>query len=247
MQQLIGKVARMYPVVILMGVMIVVIALIIGSLNSQTAESYFAQSKAVRETTLTAQRAAIESTGLWLPYFKFLGIGLLLGGIVMALRVILDSLRAAGSLVMEGLPPNQRPSPPNPPWYGWLMPMVMMLGVANLIAALIVSLGLAGTARAVFAHPVPEIDAAGAGSALLAQLQTIQTTSAWLVPFKFMGIATEFLAIVMGLATILFVLGSQTEMLEKGIQIGLAAKAATGRSGEHAPIRPVGGVRAEIH
>jgi len=243
MQKFIGKMARMYPLLIAMGFMIVAIALVVGYLNSQTASEYFSQTKVVRETTLTAQRAAIESTGLWLPYFKFLGIGLLLGGIVMALRVILDSLKAVGSSVLEGLPPDQRPTPPGPPWYGLLMPVVMMLGVAVLIVALIVSLGLAGTARAVFAHPVPEIDAAGAGSALLAQLQTIQTTSAWLVPFKFLGVATEFLAIVMGLATILFVLGAQTEMLEKGIQIGLAAKAAAGRSGDHAPVRQVGGVR----
>ena len=244
MQKFIGKMARMYPLLIAMGFMIVAIAFVVGYLNSQTAAEYFSQTKVVRETTLTAQRAAIESTGLWLPYFKFLGIGLLLGGIVMALRVILDNLRAVGSSVLEGLPADQPPSPPNPPWYGRSMPMVMMLGEVILVAALIVSLGLAGTARAIFANPVPEIDAAGAGSALLAQLQTIQTTSAWLVPFKFLGIATEFLAIVMGLATIHFVLGSQIGLLEKGIQIGLAARAAKGRSADHVPARPVGGVRA---
>jgi hypothetical protein len=62
---------------------------------------------------------------------------------------------------------------------------------------------------------VPEIDAAGAGSALLAQLQSIESTSAWLVPFKFVGVATEFLAITMGLATILLSLGAQTELLQQ--------------------------------
>ena len=75
MQKLIGKMARMYPLFILMGFMIVVTAFVVGYLNSQAAAAYFAESKAVRETTLMAQRATIESVGLWLPYFKFLGIG----------------------------------------------------------------------------------------------------------------------------------------------------------------------------
>jgi len=225
MQAMIGKMARMYPLLVLMGFMIVAIAFVVGYFNSQTAAAYFAASKAVRETTLMAQRASIESTGLWLPYFKFLGIGLLMGGIVMALRVIIDNLRAAGQEVLGNLPAEKRPALPTPPWYAPLMPMVMMLGEVIFVAALIVGLSLAGIARQVFAHPIPEIDAAGAGSALLAQAQTIQSVAAWLVPFKFLGVATEFLAIVMGLATIIFILGAQTEMIDKGIQVARTVRA----------------------
>ncbi|MFQ5930997.1 MAG: hypothetical protein ACE5MM_01175, partial [Nitrospiraceae bacterium] len=80
MQAMIGRMARMYPLLLVMGFMIVAIAFIVGYFNSQTAAAYFAQAKGLRETTLMAQRASIESTGLWLPYFKFLGIGLILGG-----------------------------------------------------------------------------------------------------------------------------------------------------------------------
>lgn len=94
MQKIIGKMARMYPLLILMGFMIVIIAFVAGYFNSQTAAAYFAESKYVRETSLMAQRASIESVGLWLAYFKFLGIGLILGGIVMALRVIIDHLKS---------------------------------------------------------------------------------------------------------------------------------------------------------
>ena len=230
MQATIGKMARMYPLLIAMGFMIVLIAVIVGYFNSQTAAAYFAQPKELRETTLMAQRASIESTGLWLPYFKFLGVGLILGGIVMALRVIIDNLKAAGAEVLSNLPAEKRPQMPAPPWFAPLMPMVMMLGEAILIVALIVSLGMAGTATQVFAHPVPEIDTAGAGSALLAQVQTIQSVSAWLVPFKFLGVATEFLAIVMGLAAIIFILGTQTELLDKGIQIARDEKVLAGRT-----------------
>jgi hypothetical protein len=117
--------------------------------------------------------------------------------------------------VLANLPAEKRPPTPTPPWFAPLMPAVMMVGVVIFVLALIVSLGLAGTAREVFSHPVPEIDAAGAGSALLAQLQSIESTSAWLVPFKFVGVATEFLAITMGLATILLSLGAQTELLQQ--------------------------------
>jgi len=202
-----------------MGFMIVALAFVIGFFNSQTAAAYFAESKAVRETTLLAERAAIESTNLWLPYLKFLGLGMVLGGIVMALRVILDNLMQAGGKVLANLPADKRPAMPKAPWYGRLMPIVMMLGLLIFIFALIVSLQLASTARAVFANPVPAIDAAGAGTVLLAQVQSIHATSAWLVPFKFFGIATEFLAITMGLATIAFVLKAQTEMLKKGVQV----------------------------
>ena len=127
MQKFIGKMARMYPMLILMGFMIVVIAFVVGYFNSQTAAAYFAESKVVRETTLMADRASIESLGLWLPYLKFLGIGLILSG--------------------------------------------------------------------------------------------IKATSAWLVPFKFFGIATQFLAIAMGLSTIVCILGKQTEMIDRGIQL----------------------------
>ncbi len=234
MQAMIGKMARMYPLLIAMGFMIVLIAVIVGYANSQTAAAYFAQSKELRETTLMAQRVSIESTGQWLPYFKFLGIGLILGGIVMALRVIIDNLKAAGAEVLSNLPTEKRPPMSAPPWFAPLMPVVMMLGIAIFVVALIVSLGLAGIANQVFAHPVPEIDAAGAGSALLAQVQTIQTVSAWLVPLKFLGIATEFLAIVMGLATIIFILGAQTELLDKGIRIGRGEQGVVGRTDERA-------------
>lgn len=220
MQKMIGKMARLYPMLIALGFMIVAAAFYIGYLNSQVAADYFAASKSVRETTLMGQRASIESVGLWLPYFKFLGLGLILGGIVMALRVIIDHLKAAGGEVLANLPEKKRPSMPAPPWYGLMMPMVMLLGEVIFIYALVVALQLAGSASQLFANPVPTIDAAGAGSALLAQLQSIKASSAWLVPLKFFAVSTEFLAITMGLSTIVKILGEQTELIQRGIQIG---------------------------
>ncbi len=223
MQQKIGKMARMYPMLIALGFMIVLAAFIIGFTNSQTAGAYFAESKVVRETTLMTQRAAIESVGLWLPPFKFLGLGLILGGIVMALRIIIDKLLGAGEEVLSNLPEGKRPALPPAPWYGKLMPMVMILGELIFIAALGIGVWLAGIARSVFAKPLPAIDAAAPGSALLNGIQTIHAVEGWLVPFKFFGIATEFLAITMGLATIIFILTAQTKMLDNVLGSGAAS------------------------
>ncbi len=219
MQKLISGMSKMYPLFIVMGVMVVIAAVVIGYQNSQAAAEYFTQPKVVRETTLMAERAAIEGTGLWLPYFKFLGLGLILSGIVMALRVIIDDLQGAGNKVMSNLPEGKRPAPPSAPWYGMLMPITMMVGLLIFIAALVVSLDLANTASALFSNPVPDIDAAAAGSVLLTQVETIHATLAWLVPLKFFGISTEFMAIVMGLGTIIYILSNQTQMLGKGIEV----------------------------
>lgn len=220
MQKFIGRMARRYPLLIGAGFVMVVASVVVGYFNSQTAAAYYAAPKAVRETELLAQRAFIESTGLWLPYFKFLGIGLILGGIVMALRVIIDNLKQAGLEVLQNIKPDRRPPIPEAPWYGKLMPIVMLLGEGIFVVALVVGLNLAAIARGVFANAIPTIDAAGSGSALLAQVQTIHAVNAWLVPLKFFGVATEFLAIVMGLMTIIFLLEAQTRMLDNGIKLG---------------------------
>lgn len=223
MDKMIGKMAKMFPMMIALGFMIVLAAFIIGYNNSQTAATYFAQPKAVRETTLMAQRASMESVGLWLPTFKFLGIGFILGGIVMALRIIIDNLKGAGAEVLSNMPENARPQLPAAPWYGRMMPMVMIFGKMLFFIALGVGVWVSGVARAVFANPLPAIDAAGPGSALLSGLQTIHIVEGWLVPFKFFAISTEFLAITMGLATIIFILSAQTQMLSRVLGAGKAA------------------------
>jgi hypothetical protein len=215
MQRLIGKMARFYPLMIGMGFMIVIIAFLIGYYNAQVAAEYFGNAKAVRETSLLAQRAFIESTGMWLSPFKFLGLGLILGGIVMALRVIIDSLRAAGKEVLSNLPVDRRPELPGPPWYGLLMPVVMMVGEIFFLVALGIGIYAASLANSVFTNPLAQIDAAGSGSVLLSQVQTIHAIEGWLVPLKFLGVSTEFLAIAMGLSTIIYILGSQTNMLDR--------------------------------
>ncbi|MHA2101606.1 MAG: hypothetical protein ACW99A_23380, partial [Candidatus Kariarchaeaceae archaeon] len=191
----------------------------IGFVNSQTAGDYYSIDKDTRDISadddLRDDRASIESVGLWLPYFKFLGLGLLLGGIVMALRVIIDNLKNAGNEVLSNIDESKRPAPPSPPWYAMLMPLLMMVGELIFIIAFIISLGLAADARTLFGdNQIADID----GSAsLTSNLSDIKTVSAWLVPLKFLAVATEFLAIAIGLSTIIYILGAQTKTMDKAL------------------------------
>ncbi len=217
----VGKMARMYPMMLAMGLAIVVISFFIGLENSNDAARYFATDKVTRETTMTDLRASIASTDVWLPTLKFLGIGMILGGIVMALRVILDSLRAVGKDV---LPREEHHRLPNPPWYGLLMPFVMMAGMAVFITALIIGIVASGTASDVYSNPAPVIDAAGPGSALLGDLRSVHQIEAWLTSLKFVAIASQFLAIAMGLAAILYTLKRQTEIIDEVLHEKIGAE-----------------------
>jgi len=220
MYEFLGKMAKIYPLMIIMGLAIVIVTFIIGASNSQIAAEYFSADKITRETTMMAERQAIEAIGIWMPALKFFGLGMILGGIVMALRVIIDHLRDVGKTV---LPTQLHDKLPQPPWYGLLMPYLMMMGMLPFIIALVVSIPTAVVANDVFANPLPVIDGADPAVAgeledeLVAQVQFIHTTEAWLVPLKFTGVASQLLAIVMGLTTIVYILNQQSSILDKSL------------------------------
>ena len=91
-----------------MGFMIVVAAFVVGLANSGIAADYFTASKAAREAAvrgsdLATDRAFIKSTKVWLPAFKFLGLGMILGGVTFLLATILVALRVGGGSVQEAL------------------------------------------------------------------------------------------------------------------------------------------------
>ena len=117
MEKMLQSMMKRFPLFIAMGFMIVMIAVIIGAVNAANAASYFAVDKVTRETTAQwAQvRAGIESTTVWLPYFKFLGLAMILAGIVMALGVIGMRLQKLGQKVMAifpKVPSNRSPHDP---------------------------------------------------------------------------------------------------------------------------------------
>lgn len=215
MEQKLQKMMKKYPLFIGMGFMIVMLALIIGAITSANAASYYAVNKAVRDTSSewAAVRASVESTIVWLPYFKFMGLGMILAGITMALGIIATTLEKLGKEVMGSVPQNARVALPGRPATVMLMRMFMMVGMLIIIVGFIISLNIAGIAASVFSNSIQVIDGAAAGSALLTNLATVHAAEAWLEAFKFVGVAFFFMGIVNGLATIIFALRYQQEAI----------------------------------
>ena len=155
---------------------------------------------------------SIESTKTWLPAFKFLGMGMILGGVTFLLATILGSLRTGGGRVQEALGAPVRI--PKPPMTAQIFPMLMMMGVMVLVASLIVAIVMATISYGYWNHSIAtELNPATEGSQLLGSLSTINTVNAWLAPFKFVGIASVLAGIGLALATIVRVLRWQSERL----------------------------------
>ena len=129
--------SKMWKPFIAMGFMIVVAALVIGVMVSVTAADYFSFSKLAREAATTGsdlatEKAFIESTKAWLPSFKFLGVGMIVGGVTFLLATILGALRVGGGRVQQALGETVRM--PKPPIAAKLFPIFMMMGIMILIA-----------------------------------------------------------------------------------------------------------------
>ena len=206
-----NKMMKKFSFFIGMGFMIVMIAVIIGAVNTANSAAYYAVEKGTRDTStsLAQLRASIESTVIWLPYFKFLGLAMILAGITMALGVISLRLENLGKEVMGSVPAGARQSLPGRPRSAMLMRLFMMLGMMIILIGFFVALGVSRMAAAVFSNPVTVIEAAATGSSLLAGLANVRAAEAWLEAFKFVGIAFFFLGIINGLSTIIFALKYQ--------------------------------------
>ena len=101
---------RIYPVLILVGFLIVLAALIIGIALATTAADVFESSKAVRDaavpgSSLLADQSDLASIPLWVQPLTFLGIGILVTGILTVFWGLLRSLREArGAAMLEAIP-----------------------------------------------------------------------------------------------------------------------------------------------
>ena len=199
---------------IAMGFMTVMAAFIFGLVNSSISSDYYQFSKETREAAaadsiLATQKAFIESTKAWLPSFKFLGMGMILGGVTILLATIFGALRTGGGRVQEALGVPVRII--KPPMTARIFPVLMMMA---LIASLILASVVATISYVYWNHSIAtELNPAGAGGQLLGSLSTINTVNAWLAPFKFVGIASVLTGIGLALATIVRVLRWQSERL----------------------------------
>ena len=202
--------SKMWTPFLGMGLMIVVASFIIGLVNSGVAADYFTASKITREAAVTGSalatnKAFIESTKVWLPALKFLGLGMMLGGVTFLLATILGALRTGGGRVQEALGAEVRII--KPPMTAKAFPMLMMMGMMILLTALIISIATASLAYSYWDHSITtQLNPALEGSGLLANLGTITTIKLWLEPLKFVGMAFMFSGVGLALATIVRVL-----------------------------------------
>lgn len=213
---LMGMAKTMWMPSLVMGLGIVLIAFLVVTNTAQTSVSFFfSAEKAVREgtgSTYVAAHRSFQTVNAWVPGFKFLGMGLLFSAITFNLANIIGALREAGAKVQKAMGVDVKAMAK--PLIASMFPMLMMVGLAILIISFIVSLNLASAASTYFNNPIKDVlDAAPSNSALASQLASIQSTKAWLEPFKFVGVALLLTGISLALATIRKILQFQTKRL----------------------------------
>ena len=212
-----GMAARAWKPFIAIGFAIVLISFAVGLRVSFTAGDYYAFDKVTREAAgmgsdLAGKKAWIESTGVWLPTFKFLGVGMLLGGVSLLLATILAALRDGGRKTQEALGSDVRLM--EPPTTAKLFPLLMALGMITLIAALVIGIVVARLSFDYWDHSIVDnLDPATKG--LLKDLRAINTITLWLEPFKFVGLALILTSIGLALATIARALRWQTDRMRE--------------------------------
>ena len=184
---------------------------------SSTAADYYANSKVARETALAGSdivkdMAFIEVAKAWLPGFKFLGLGMMLGGITFLLVTILGNLRVQGGRVQQAL--GVPVVFPKTPATAMLVRMLMMMGMMVLVVNFILDIWVATIAADYWNHSIAtELNPAPAGSDILQDLGLMNALKAWLEPFKFVGMAVLFSGIALALVTIVKVLQAQTKRM----------------------------------
>ena len=209
--------AKTWMPFIAIGFAIVLISFAVGLRVSFTAGDYYAVDKVTREAAgmgsdLAGKRAWIESTKVWLPAFKLLGVGMLLGGVSLLLATILATLRDGGREAQQALGGDVRLM--EPPMTAKLFPWLMALGMMMLIVALAIGIVVARLSFDYWDHSIVDnLDPATKG--LLKDLRAIKTFTLWLEPLKFVGLALILTSIGLALATVARTLRWQTDRIRE--------------------------------
>lgn len=219
MEKMQAKMMKRYQLFGWLGFIVVVIAFLFSLQAAGANSTFFSVDKAAREaagagSTVVAANVLRHSIATWVPAFKFLGLGLMLGAITMALGVIATTLRGLGGDVMGKWPQQFNPGVPPKPRTAKIFPMLMMMGWMVLIAGLVVALLLNGTVTSYWAHSIAtELNPAQPGSLLLNQLAAIKGTMPWISLLRFMGMGLVFTAITVALTVIIRTLQHQEQTL----------------------------------
>ena len=204
--------SKMWRPLLLMGLTIVVASFVIAIFNGLNLGDFFGDTKAVREATPNHENiGTVMAVQTWLPGFKILGVGLMLGGITFVLATILGNLRVAGANLQASL--GSEVKLPKPPMIARLFPIMMMMGIMTLLGTLFIGAWLATVAGDVYGNAIADVNAAGRGTSLLADQGTVHAVKAWLTPMEFLGLAFLFSAITLALGTIVGVLRFQARRL----------------------------------
>jgi len=229
MEKMQNRMMKMYQMFAWLGLIIVLIAFWVALTSGSNANAaFFADSKAVREAAGSGSAFAIanatrHSVVTWVPAFKFLGLGIMLGAITMALGLIATTLRNLGKDVMALWPADLNPGTPDKPVQAKMFPMIMMMGWLVLIIGFIWALVLSGTVSSYWNHSIAaELNPAEVGSALLNQLGLIQAQLPWLAFLRFLGMSFLFTGITVALTVIIRTLQHQ----EKALQTFVKARQA---------------------
>ncbi len=213
----------MFPLIAVMGWLIVGLAFLIGLLVLSPAEAaFFADAKAVREgaaigSSFVEANVVIHSIEAWVPQFKFVGLGLGLMAITMALGTIAKQLRRMGFVISSHISENLRPKMPPIPARVRVFQLSTVMGVMILLGALVIGVVLAaGVVPAYWNHSIAgELNPAAPGSALLSELATVSSYALWLNPLRMIGMAFLFTGITIALTVIIATLRKQAELMLK--------------------------------
>ncbi len=103
------------------------------------------------------------------------------------------------------------------PMGSMMMPFLAVIGLLIVLAAFVIYFNLAGTVEDYYSNPKSVRDGAEAGSGILGQLQTIDSTSAWVKPFTFIGLALLLSGISASLTGIKKTLELRTKSFEDAV------------------------------
>jgi hypothetical protein len=219
MDRMLNTMMPRYQVFAWMGLLIVVVAFLFSLNVANANEIFFSADKATREaastgSVLVTANVTRHALAAWVPALKFLGLGVLLGAITMALGYIVLILRDLSSNVTAHWPAMLNPGMPEKPRTAKIFPMLMMMGWIFLIISLVWALNMSGTASSCWAHSISsELNPAQPGSLLLTQLGTIHFSMPWIAFFRFLGMGFLFTAITVAVTVVIRTLQFQEQML----------------------------------
>ncbi len=211
----------LYPWIAIMGWGFVLVSLLIGIFGlSPAVSTFFSDAKAVRETAEAGSafvNANVTAHVLesWLPQFKFVGLGLGLLAITMALGTIAKRLRDMGWVITGHIREDLRPKMPSIPRRVRYFQLSALMGVMVLVAVLIIGIVLGVTVVPDYWNNsiATQLNPAQPGSALLQQLETVSSFARWLNPLRITGMAFLFTAITVALTVIIGSLKGQADLL----------------------------------